>query len=149
MEWAWSDEGCMKLVTAPADLFDGYGNDTLVDTNQRYCRGSVVCVSGTEADLPQTEDWPIRSSNQWTHSDPSTRSIPPEASARTRPESRAWPRGLENLGIDVDRHLNRSVDPSGGPVSIHAKGSRTAVLVIATNEELEIARQVQQAVQTG
>jgi acetate kinase len=54
--------------------------------------------------------------------------------------------GLTALGIDVDEILNRSADPSAGPVSIHSEGSRTAVLVIATNEELEIARQVRQVV---
>ncbi len=57
--------------------------------------------------------------------------------------------GLEMLGIDIDEDSNRSVDLSGGPASIHADGSRTAVLVIATNEELEIARQVREVVQTG
>ncbi len=55
--------------------------------------------------------------------------------------------GLENLGIAVDDSLNRSVDLSGGPVTISAQTSHTAVLVIATNEELEIARQVRQVVE--
>jgi acetate kinase len=55
--------------------------------------------------------------------------------------------GLEHIGIEVDDSLNRSVDLSGGPVSINAGTSRTAVLVIATNEELEIARQVRQVVE--
>ena len=55
--------------------------------------------------------------------------------------------GLEHIGIEVDDSLNRSVDLSGGPVSIDAGTSRTAVLVIATNEELEIARQVRQVVE--
>jgi acetate kinase len=54
--------------------------------------------------------------------------------------------GLTSLGIDVDEDLNRAVDLSAGPVSIDSEGSRTAVLVIATNEELEIARQVRQVV---
>ncbi len=57
--------------------------------------------------------------------------------------------GLTGLGIDVDEDLNRTVDLSAGPVSIHSEGSRSAVLVIATNEELEIARQVRQVVAAG
>lgn len=54
--------------------------------------------------------------------------------------------GLGDLGIDVDGDLNRTVDLSDGPVAIQSDASRTAVLVIATNEELEIARQVRQVV---
>ncbi len=54
--------------------------------------------------------------------------------------------GLGDLGIDVDEGLNRTVDLSDGPVAIQSDASRTAVLVIATNEELEIARQVRQVV---
>lgn len=54
--------------------------------------------------------------------------------------------GLGDLGIDVDEALNRTVDLSDGPVAIQSDASRTAVLVIATNEELEIARQVRQVV---
>jgi len=55
--------------------------------------------------------------------------------------------GLEHIGIEVDDSLNRSVDLSAGPVAIDPGTSRTAVLVIATNEELEIARQVRQVVE--
>ncbi|HEY5651093.1 MAG TPA: acetate kinase [Acidimicrobiia bacterium] len=54
--------------------------------------------------------------------------------------------GLDDLGIDVDQDLNRTVDLSAGPVAIQSNGSRTAVLVIPTNEELEIARSVRQVV---
>lgn len=57
--------------------------------------------------------------------------------------------GLENLGIAIDDGLNRTVDLSDGPASINTEASRTAVLVIATNEELEIARQTRQVVEPG
>ena len=57
--------------------------------------------------------------------------------------------GLERFGIEVGDHLNRTADPSDGPVSIHSERSETAVLVIATNEELQIARQTRQVVERG
>lgn len=57
--------------------------------------------------------------------------------------------GLDGLGITIDEASNGSVDLSDGPVSIHADHSRTAVLVIATNEELEIARQVEVVIAQG
>ena len=57
--------------------------------------------------------------------------------------------GLEDLGIAVDDDRNGSVDLSGGPVAIHTETSRTVVLVIATNEELEIARQTREVVEHG
>lgn len=50
--------------------------------------------------------------------------------------------GLEALGITLDSERNASADPSDGPTEIGSESSRTALLVIATNEELEIARQV-------
>ena len=34
MEWSWTDEGYLELVNGAADLFDGYGTDTLVYTNK-------------------------------------------------------------------------------------------------------------------
>jgi acetate kinase len=47
--------------------------------------------------------------------------------------------GLETLGIRIDTQKNAL--PNDGDRAIHADGGRTAVLVIPTNEELEIARQ--------
>jgi acetate kinase len=47
--------------------------------------------------------------------------------------------GLERLGIVMDEEKNSA---SGrGPAAIHAAGSEVKVLVIPTNEELEIAEQ--------
>lgn len=54
--------------------------------------------------------------------------------------------GLERLGIAVDAERNAVADARIGPAPIHADESRTAVLVIATNEELEIANQVRSVV---
>ncbi len=45
--------------------------------------------------------------------------------------------GLEILGIRIDQQENRR--PSSAPRSIHHKESRSAVFVIPTKEELEIA----------
>lgn len=59
-----------------------------------------------------------------------------ENSAPTRAATVA---GLEWLGIRLDDRLNRATEQ--GARSISAPDSRTAVLVIPTNEELEIARQ--------
>jgi len=47
------------------------------------------------------------------------------------------------LGILLDEALNES--PAEGPRAVHAASSRVAVLVIPTNEELEIARETRQA----
>jgi acetate kinase len=47
--------------------------------------------------------------------------------------------GLEALGIEIDEERNES--PERGARVISRDGSRVAVLVIPTNEELEIARQ--------
>jgi acetate kinase len=47
--------------------------------------------------------------------------------------------GLEALGIEIDESRNTSADR--GPRLISTDASRVAVLVIPTNEELEIARQ--------
>jgi acetate kinase len=47
--------------------------------------------------------------------------------------------GLEALGIEIDESRNTSADR--GPRRISTDASRVAVLVIPTNEELEIARQ--------
>ncbi len=57
--------------------------------------------------------------------------------------------GLEKLGIDLDDELNRRADPSDGPSVIHSTSSSVSVLVIATNEELEIVRQVRHVVRAG
>ena len=48
-------------------------------------------------------------------------------------------RGLDALGIELDRALNE--EPSSEPRDVAAAGSRVAVLVVPTNEEWEIARQ--------
>jgi acetate kinase len=50
--------------------------------------------------------------------------------------------GLEPLGIEVDEAANAAA--GGGERVVSAAGSRVAVLVIPTNEELEIARQALQ-----
>ena len=47
--------------------------------------------------------------------------------------------GLENLGIAIDENLNTDWNGTAGPIS--APDSHIKVLVIPTNEELEIARQ--------
>jgi acetate kinase len=49
--------------------------------------------------------------------------------------------GLERLGISIDQSLNAGADPSSGPTPIHARGSDVALIVVATDEELSIARQ--------
>ncbi|MGW8310760.1 MAG: acetate/propionate family kinase [Thiogranum sp.] len=60
-------------------------------------------------------------------------------------ENDAWLRahtcsGLATLGIDIDPRSNTGSD--SGERAIHHDASQVAVLVIPTNEELEIARQV-------
>ncbi|HED19351.1 MAG TPA: acetate kinase, partial [Gammaproteobacteria bacterium] len=47
--------------------------------------------------------------------------------------------GLETLGIALDVHRNNSA--SSGAFGIHREDSPVSLLVIPTNEELEIARQ--------
>lgn len=47
--------------------------------------------------------------------------------------------GLETFGVLIDPALNQ--EPGTGPRVVSAAGSPVAVLVIPTNEELEIARQ--------
>lgn len=54
--------------------------------------------------------------------------------------------GLERLGIAIDSERNAGADPGAGPAPIHAVDSGIEVLVIATNEELEIANQVRSVV---
>jgi acetate kinase len=49
--------------------------------------------------------------------------------------------GLERFGIIIDPSRNAGADASRGPFSIHAEGADVAVLVVATDEELSIARQ--------
>jgi acetate kinase len=56
--------------------------------------------------------------------------------------------GLERLGIDLDDERNRRADPSSGPSDIHSATSAVSLLVIATNEELEIARQTREVATT-
>jgi acetate kinase len=55
--------------------------------------------------------------------------------------------GLEGLGVLIDTQKNAA--PNAGDRAIHQEGSRVAVLVIPTNEELEIARQVAACLQTA
>ncbi len=59
-------------------------------------------------------------------------------------ENDAWVRahscaGLENLGIRLD--AGKNAHPDAAARAIHADDSRVALLVVPTNEELEIARQ--------
>jgi acetate kinase len=54
-------------------------------------------------------------------------------------------RGLDVLGIEVDPERNR--DRGDGPRAIHVDGSPVKVLVIPTNEELEIAEQTLRCIQ--
>jgi acetate kinase len=49
--------------------------------------------------------------------------------------------GMDGLGIRIDEDRNRAVGPGDAAV-ISADGSEVAVLVVPTNEEYEIARQV-------
>ena len=49
--------------------------------------------------------------------------------------------GMEGFGVALDPDRNGAADPSTGPANIDSKMSSVAVLVVATNEELEIARQ--------
>jgi acetate kinase len=55
--------------------------------------------------------------------------------------------GLEGLGITLDRDRNRM--GSGGPRTVSADGGAVAVLVVPTNEELEIAEQTLAVVRGG
>jgi acetate kinase len=54
-------------------------------------------------------------------------------------------RGLASLGIEVDPERNNA--HGQGPRAIHVEGSRVDVLVVPTNEELEIAMQTLQCIQ--
>jgi acetate kinase len=54
-------------------------------------------------------------------------------------------RGLDSLGIEVDPERNNV--RGQGPRAIHVEGSRVDVLVVPTNEELEIAMQTLQCIQ--
>jgi acetate kinase len=54
--------------------------------------------------------------------------------------------GLEHMGIRLDEHANRDRPEGDGIRRISANDSNVAVLVISTNEELEIARQTVQAI---
>jgi acetate kinase len=53
--------------------------------------------------------------------------------------------GLENLGISLDQEKNLA-GPSGSVTEIQAAGSSVKILIIPTNEELEIANQTLQVV---
>jgi len=53
--------------------------------------------------------------------------------------------GLDSLGIEVDPERNGARDQ--GPRAIHVEGSRVDVLVVPTDEELEIALQTLQCIQ--
>ena len=54
--------------------------------------------------------------------------------------------GLGGLGIEIDSKRNNASDR--GPRAIQADGSRVAVLVVPTNEELEIALQTVQCIES-
>jgi acetate kinase len=65
-------------------------------------------------------------------------------------ENDAWVRehccaGLEALGIALDTRKNASA--GGGAFDIHSEMSRVSLLVVPTNEELEIARQAVRCIQ--
>lgn len=49
-------------------------------------------------------------------------------------------KGLERLGVEIDISKN-SLKPDGGILEIHKASSRVAILVVPTDEELEIAMQ--------
>ena len=49
--------------------------------------------------------------------------------------------GLESLGVVIDEAGNAA--PQGEPAEIHGEDSRIKVLVVATNEELQIAHEVE------
>ena len=53
--------------------------------------------------------------------------------------------GLENLGIILDEEKNLA-GPGGDVTEIQAPGSAVKVLIIPTNEELEIAVQTEELV---
>jgi acetate kinase len=53
--------------------------------------------------------------------------------------------GLETLGVELDDALNRST--SNDARAIHCEGASVAVLVVPTNEELEIAEQTLRCIQ--
>ena len=55
--------------------------------------------------------------------------------------------GLEILGIRIDARKNSSLE--GGDRAIQHEDSPVAVLVVPTNEELEIARQVADCLQAS
>ncbi len=55
--------------------------------------------------------------------------------------------GLEPLGVELDQSRNRA-DASGSR-AIQRKGASVAILVVPTNEELEIAEQTLQCIQTA
>jgi acetate kinase len=55
--------------------------------------------------------------------------------------------GLEILGVELDDEANLA--PAGGERRISTDASRVAVLVVPTNEELEIARQSAALVSKG
>ena len=54
---------------------------------------------------------------------------------------------LAHLGIVHDPAANER--PAGDPAPIHAADSRVQVLVVATNEELQIAHEVERCLATG
>ena len=54
--------------------------------------------------------------------------------------------GMDNLGILVDPALNRA-NPAEGP--INAKGSHVKIMIIPTNEELIVSREVVKAVKAS
>lgn len=55
--------------------------------------------------------------------------------------------GLEHLGIVVD--TDRNAEPDGDPAPVHASASVVKVLVAATNEELQIAHEVERCLADG
>jgi acetate kinase len=55
-------------------------------------------------------------------------------------------RGLEQLGIVIDRDRNDDADAGSGVAAVQAEASEVAVLVAATDEERQIAQQTRAAI---
>ena len=80
------------------------------------------------------------------------RSCSPAASAKTASAcARACAAGWKSLGIVLDEAATTAEATRGesGERSIHAAGSRTQIWIMPTNEELVVARQAKQLLESG